>query len=58
MLKKAYSVQKKVRACHFSLQNLVMGNSLIVQYLGPRASTAEGPGSIPGQGTKILQAMQ
>ena len=32
------------------------GNSLVVQWLGLRAFTAMGPGSIPGQGTKILQA--
>ena len=29
-----------------------------VQGLGFRASTAEGPGSIPGQGAKILHALQ
>ena len=29
------------------------GNSLVVQWLGLHASTARGPGSIPGQGTKI-----
>ena len=29
------------------------GNSLAVQWLGLPASTAEGPGQIPGQGTKI-----
>ena len=34
------------------------GNSLAVQWLGPRAFTAEGLGSIPGQGTKIPQAVQ
>ena len=34
-----------------------MGNFLVVQWLGLRASTAKGPGSIPGWGTKILQAM-
>ena len=28
----------------------------MVQWLGLHASTAGGPGSIPGQGTKILQA--
>ena len=28
----------------------------MVQWLGLRAFTAEGPGSIPGWGTKILQA--
>ena len=35
-----------------------MGNSLVVQWLGFRAFTAEGLGSIPGQGTKIPQAVQ
>ena len=34
------------------------GNSLVVQWLGLCAFTAEGPGSIPGQGTKILQVAQ
>ena len=34
----------------------VVENSLVVQWLGLRAFTAEGPGSIPGWGTKILQA--
>ena len=33
-----------------------LGNSLVVQWLGLHALTAEGPGSIPGQGTKIPQA--
>ena len=33
------------------------GNSLVVQWLGLCALTAEGPVSIPGQGTKILQAV-
>ena len=33
-----------------------MGNSLVVQWLGLHAFTAKGPGSIPGQGTKIRQA--
>ena len=31
-------------------------NSLVVQWLGLRASTAEGRGLIPGWGTKIPQA--
>ena len=31
-------------------------NSLAVQRLGLHALTAEGPGSIPGRGTKIPQA--
>ena len=34
------------------------GNSLAVQWLGVRASTAGAMGLIPGQGTKIPQAMQ
>ena len=34
------------------------GNSLAVQWLGVHAFTAEGPGSIPGLGTKILRATQ
>ena len=33
-----------------------LGNSLVVQWLGLHAFTAEDPGSIPGQGTKIPQA--
>ena len=32
------------------------GNSLVVQWLGLHASTAGGMGSIPGRGTKGLQA--
>ena len=34
------------------------GDSLVVQWLGLCAFTAKGPGSTPGQGTKILQAVQ
>ena len=34
-----------------------LGTSLAVQWLGLRTLTAEGPGSIPGWGTKILQAV-
>ena len=34
------------------------GNFLAVQWLGMHAFTAEGTGSVPGQGTKILQAVQ
>ena len=33
-----------------------IGNSLVVQWLGLCTFTAVGPGSIPGQGTKIPQA--
>ena len=32
------------------------GTSLAVQWLGPRACSAEGAGSVPGRGTKIPQA--
>ena len=34
----------------------LIGNSLAVQWLGLHALTAQGPDSIPGQGTKIPQA--
>ena len=33
------------------------GTSLAVQWLGLSTSTAQGAGSIPGQGTKIPQAV-
>ena len=33
-----------------------MGNSLMIQWLGFQPFTTGGPSSIPGQGTKILQA--
>ena len=36
----------------------VAGNSLVVQWLGLRAFTAKGVGSVPGWEIKILQAMQ
>ena len=36
--------------------NPTVGNSLAVQWLGLCAFTAEGLGSIPGEGTKIPQA--
>ena len=36
----------------------ITGTSLAVQWLGLRASTAGGTGSIPGPGTKIPHAMQ
>ena len=38
--------------------NTERGNSLVVQKLGLHVLTAEGSGSIPGQGTKIPQAVQ
>ena len=34
------------------------GNSLVVQWLGLGALTAEGPGSISGRGTQIPQAVR
>ena len=40
----------------FDLNNRVWGSSLVVQCLGLGSFTAVGPGSIPGQGTKIPQA--
>ena len=36
----------------------ISGNSLAVQWLRLHAFTAKGMSSIPGQGTKILQAVQ
>ena len=39
-------------------KEIISGNSLAVQWLGPGAFTAEDLGSIPGQGTKIPQAAQ
>ena len=33
-----------------------MGTSLVIQWLGLHAFTAQGPGSIPGRGTKIPHA--
>ena len=37
---------------------LISGNSLVDQWLGLSAFTAEGPGSIPGWAYKIPQAAQ
>ena len=37
------------------VSSLTFGNSLAVQWLGLHAFTAEGPGSVPGRGTKIPQ---
>ena len=36
----------------------MLGNSLVVQWLGLSAFTAESLGSIPGRGTKIPQAVR
>ena len=37
---------------------MYMGTSLAVQWLEVSASTTVGPCLMPGQGTKIIQAMQ
>ena len=37
---------------------LLLGNSLLIQWLGFHTFTAQGQGSIPDQETKIPQAMQ
>ena len=42
----------------FLFSRVYSGNSLAVQWLGLCAFTAEGPGSVPGQETRILQAAQ
>ena len=36
----------------------ILGTSLVIQWLRLFTSTAGGAGSIPGQGTKILHAVQ
>ena len=38
------------------LKNIILRNSLVVQWLGLDALTARAPGSIPTRGTKIPQA--
>ena len=48
----------KAKNTSFLVNQFCPGNSLAVQWLGCRALTAEGPSSIPGQGTKIPQALQ
>ena len=40
----------------FLLHSRILGNSLVVQWLGLHAFTSKDLGSIPGQGIKILQA--
>ena len=40
------------------LNKITRGNTLVVQWLGPRSLTHKGLGSVPGWGTKILHAMQ
>ena len=40
----------------FNFKKYIIGNFLVVQWLGLGAFTAKGPGSIRGEGTKIPQA--
>ena len=47
-----YNISKQIK------NRLTPGNSLVLQGLGPRSFTVEGPGSIPGWGTKIPQAVR
>ena len=50
------NIQKSVAFLYLNnelLKREIKGNSLVVQWLGLHAFTAEGLGSIPGQGTKI-----
>ena len=39
-------------------KDLMIGNSLVVQWLELQTFTAKGVGSVPGRGTKNPQAMQ
>ena len=52
--------KKQEKACFFLpwsfSQGDRLGNSSVVQWLGIHASTAGGPGLIPGRGTKLPQA--
>ena len=46
------------RGCwEVGMRRCMRGNPFVVQWLGLHISTAGGISSIPGQGTKILQAM-
>ena len=40
------------------IMKVILGNSVVVQWLGLSAFTVVGLGSIPGWGSKILQAAQ
>ena len=51
-----YTLNLYSAECQLYLKTGRKGNSLAVQWLELRTCTAEGPGSILGQGTKIPQA--
>ena len=51
-----YKKLKRKYKIFLRIKKNVTGNSLGVQWLGLHAVTAKGPGSIPGQGTKIPHA--
>ena len=50
-----WGTDKRPRGCHEETQ---VGNSLEVWWLRLHAFTTKGVGSIPGRGTRILQAMR
>ena len=49
---------KRAFLTHALLLGMLLGTSLVVQWLGFHAFTAGDTGSIPGQAAKILQATQ
>ena len=49
-----FDAKTELSSC--SRNSTAQGNSLAIQWLGLHTLTAEGPGSIPGRGTKIPQA--
>ena len=56
-----FSWEKDLHEVEISAHHLLIKtvrDSLAVQRLGLRTLTAEGPGSVPGQGTKIPQTAQ
>ena len=50
-------VYKKSRKGNFIHKYDLLGNFLVVRWLRCHTSTAQGAGSIPGQGAKIPQAV-
>ena len=55
-----YLVKKKkdLKIISYAFFKVILGNSLAVQWLGLRDFTAEGAGSISGQGTRIPEAVR